>query len=214
MSATVEQISYQGEPAIELRSESLSATFLPHLGLTGVSLRHDDGEYLALPGGLDAMREGRTTGFPLVAPWVNRLSTPRYAADGVEVDVSEAVAAERVRTDGNGLPIHGFVSGRSQWTVTDTSSGDGIALLRAVLDVDDPAFPFPHRLVVAIAARPTGLDVVTDVTPLSNRAVPLVFGWHPYLTIPGTPRERWRLHTPRWRHLTLDALGIPTGASV
>jgi len=44
--------------------------------------------------------------------------------------------------------------------------------------------------------------------------VPLAYGWHPYLTVPGTPRDRWRLVTPAWRHLTLDAAGIPTGDGV
>lgn len=214
MSAAVEETTYQGEPAVRLSAGTLSATFLPHLGLTGVSLQHEGGEHLAVPGGLDALREGRTTGFPLVAPWVNRLSAETYTVDGVRADVTEAVAAARVRTDGNGLPIHGFICGRSEWTVVSTGSDGDVAHLRAELDVDDPAFPFPHRIAVVVVARHDGLDVDTTVTPLGDRAVPLVYGWHPYLTVPGTPRERWRLRTPAWKHLTLDARGIPTGEVV
>jgi galactose mutarotase-like enzyme len=41
----------------------------------------------------------------------------------------------------------------------------------------------------------------------------VAFGWHPYLRLPGTPRSRWRLRLPARTHLTLDALGLPTGAS-
>ena len=133
------------------------------------------------------MREGRTTGFPLVAPWVNRLATPRYVAGGVEVDVSEAVAAERVRTDGNGLPIHGFVSGRVAVDGRRTPRpATGSPSCGRSLEVDDPAFPFPHRLTVAIAVRPTGLDVVTDGHPaVEPRRCRSSFGWHPYLHRPG-----------------------------
>ncbi len=41
--------------------------------------------------------------------------------------------------------------------------------------------------------------------------MPVAFGWHPYLRLPGVPRSRWRLELPARRHLALDALSIPTG---
>ena len=43
--------------------------------------------------------------------------------------------------------------------------------------------------------------------------MPVAFGWHPYLKVPGTPRGRWRLRLPARTHLALDPRGIPTGAS-
>ena len=36
-------------------------------------------------------------------------------------------------------------------------------------------------------------------------AVPLAFGFHPYLSLPGAPRERWLVELPAMRHLALDA---------
>jgi hypothetical protein len=43
--------------------------------------------------------------------------------------------------------------------------------------------------------------------------VPVAFGWHPYLRLPGTPRREWHLRLPSRDHRALDELGIPTGAS-
>jgi galactose mutarotase-like enzyme len=38
-----------------------------------------------------------------------------------------------------------------------------------------------------------------------------VYGFHPYLQLPGVPREEWQLTTPSMRHLPVDDRGIPTG---
>ena len=58
---------------------------------------------------------------------------------------------------------------------------------------------------------------VSPSTPPSprtgRRRVPVAFGWHPYLRVPGTPRARWRLRLPPREHRALDARSIPTGAS-
>ena len=47
--------------------------------------------------------------------------------------------------------------------------------------------------------------------PTGRRAVPVAFGWHPYLRLPGAPRRAWRLRLPARDHLLLDAGGLPTG---
>jgi len=58
MAASAEQTRYQGEPAILLRAGETTVTFLPQLGMTGVSLCIGDHEFLATPGGLRALRGG------------------------------------------------------------------------------------------------------------------------------------------------------------
>ena len=62
---------------VTVSSGTLAATFLPELGLLGVSLRHRSDELLALPGGLDGYRAGKVTGLPLLAPWARRRRPPR-----------------------------------------------------------------------------------------------------------------------------------------
>src|SRR5262249_23101387 len=99
VTATVAERRFQGADALELRSGSLASTFVPSVGMTGVSLRRGRREYLALPGGVDALRDGHTGGLPLLAPWANRLGARRYRAAGVDVDLRR----RRLHTDDNGL---------------------------------------------------------------------------------------------------------------
>ena len=42
---------------------------------------------------------------------------------------------------------------------------------------------------------------------------PLSFGFHPYLALPGAPRERWHVTLPARDELALDELKLPTGES-
>ncbi len=211
MTAAVVERPFRGEPALELRAGELRATFVPGIGMTGVSLLRRGREYLALPGGLDALRAGHTAGLPLLAPWANRLGSRRYRAAGVTVDLRGL----ELRTDVAGLPMHGLLVGSPGWTVTRCAATGAVARVAASVDVDvdAPAFPFPHRLDVAIAAHDDRLVVDTTVVPTGRRRVPVAFGWHPYLRLPGVPRSQWRLRLPARRHLALDGRGIPTGAS-
>jgi galactose mutarotase-like enzyme len=206
---SVEEGRFRGSPSVVVRAGELSATFLPGLGLTGVSLLHQGHEYLALPGGLRALRAGGTLGLPLLAPWANRLGSRRYRASGVTVDLT----GMPLRTDDNGLPIHGLLVGRPGWRVGRCSARRGRAVFDASIDVDAPAFPFPHRIEVSVTAHGGGLVIGTSIVPTGRRRVPVAFGWHPYLRLPGTPRSRWRVRLPTRRHLALDRLGLPTGAS-
>ena len=199
-----------GETAITLEAGELSATFLPDVGMTGVSLRWRGREYLAVPGGVATLRAGATAGLPLLAPWANRLASRRYRAAGVTVDL-EGIP---LGVDGNGLPIHGLLVGAPGWRVDRADTRRGAARLRASIDVDAPAFPFPHRIEVVVTARDGELGVETSVIPTGRRQVPVAFGWHPYLRLPSVPRAQWRLRLPARRHLTLDSFGIPTGAEV
>jgi galactose mutarotase-like enzyme len=206
-STAVEERRFRGQPALSLAVGELSATFLPQLGMTGVSMCWRGREHLALPGGLPALRAGATLGLPLLAPWANRLASRRYRAAGVDVDLTGL----RLHTDDNGLPIHGLLVGRPGWRVEACSGRRDDASVRAAIDVDSPAFPFPHRIDLIVVARERTLTIETTVTPTGERAVPIAFGWHPYLRLPGTPRRRWQLRLPACRHVALDARGIPTG---
>jgi len=206
--AVARERRFRGEPAVELVSGGLSATFAPGIGMTGVSLRSRGGECLALPGGLDALRSGRTGGLPLLAPWANRLARRRYRAAGVAVSL-EGID---LPVDDHGLPIHGFLVGAPGWSVDRLSTRGDAARVQASIAVDAPAFPFPHRIEVTAIVREPVLRVDTTIVPTGRRSVPIAFGWHPYLRLPEGPRRSWRLRLPPRRHLALDHDGIPTGA--
>lgn len=199
--------SFRGAAAVELRSGRLAAVFTPGLGMNGVSLRLDGAEHLALPGGLDAIRGGHTTGLPLLAPWANRLSALRYRVGRHHVDLTR----RGLHADGSGLPIHGFLVGWTGWHVDALTARGDRARLAASTVVDAPAFPFPHRIELGVTATDGALHVDTTIVPTGRRAVPASIGWHPYLRLPGSPRRRWRLVLPARTHLALDDRGIPTG---
>lgn len=208
MSALIDETRFEGEPGLRLEAGELEATFLPHVGMTGVSLRYRDHEFLSVPGGVDGLRAAGTAGLPLLAPWANRLSSWQYRAEGLTVDLAEVP----VPTDYNGLPIHGLVLGTAGWQVTRTGTRSDRAMVSASLPVDTPAFPFPHRIDLDVTAHDGRLEVRTTVEPTGGRRVPVSFGWHPYFRLADTPRDQWVLRLPARGHVALDDLSIPTDA--
>ena len=204
----------EGEPAATLAAGELEAIFLPGLGLLGTSLRHRGDELLALPGGIEGYRDRHVTGLPLLAPWANRLPGWRYRAAGVEVSLEGL----DLPTDPAGLPIHGTLTAHRGWRLERLAAEADRAVLAAGFDYGAwpellAAFPFPHRLTVTATLRGASLAVTTTLAATGQRPVPVAFGWHPYLRLPGAPRAAWRLLLPRRTHLELDDRGLPTGKS-
>ena len=72
-------------------------------------------------------------------------------------------------------------------------------------------FPFVHELRIEVALAGGELTVVTTVAATGDNRVPVSFGFHPYLRLPGGSRTTWQLHLPPAKHLTLDDRMIPTG---
>ena len=74
----------------------------------------------------------------------------------------------------------------------------------------------PSRSRTASRSPPSSGSRRSASTPRSSRpggaAVPMSFGWHPYLRLPGgTAPRRGGSGCPSRQHLTLDDRGIPTG---
>ena len=194
-------------------SSSLTATYVPGAGMIGTSLSDGGVELLGQRRGLDAyLSAAKTMGIPLLYPWANRLSARTYEVDGETVTL--APDAYGVRPDNNGLPIHGLLAAYPGWQAEQPSDQK----LTAELDFgahDEllASFPFPHLVDLTIELSDRTLTVSTTVTPTSDKAVPLVYGYHPYLELPDVPRTEWQIELPTMRHLTLDDTGIPTGAT-
>jgi aldose 1-epimerase len=181
---------------VVLAAGALEAAFVPAAGLVGCSLRHRGEELLGQRDGVDAYREsGATMGIPFLHPWANRVTTPGLPAD--------------VPRDEHDQGIHGVLP--RAWRVLRR----GTTGLHAALDFEGhEAFPFPHRVEQRITLDPRRLAVETLVGAAGDEGVPVAFGFHPYLRLPGVPREEWIVALPRRRRLLADALGIPTGEGV
>ena len=192
-------------------SSSVAAQFVPEAGMIGISLTDAGVELLGQRRGLDAyITAGKTMGIPILYPWANRLSGNSYTAENVTVTLTPG--EHGVRADPNGLPIHGVLAAHPGWRVMTESANE----LVAELDFGaDPAllasFPFPHLLVVRVALVDRTLTVHTTVAATADTAVPLCFGFHPYLRLPAVPRAQWTIETPPMRHLAVDDRGLPTG---
>src|SRR6185295_9343859 len=98
------------------------------------------------------------------------------------------------RVDEHGLPIHGVLVRALDWELI-AAEGDR---LEAVLQwtPDRPpfaAFPFAHRLVLRAALTRDALRIETTVEATGGEAVPVSFGFHPYLAPPGAPRPAWEV---------------------
>ena len=68
-----------------------------------------------------------------------------------------------------------------------------------------------HRLEMAVALHPNNLTVETTLVAGPSGPVPVSFGFHPYLRLPGLPRAEWQIHLPSMRRLLLDTRQLPTG---
>src|SRR5262249_52532762 len=66
---SVRLTTWHGEPAVELRSGALTATFLPNDSMLGVSFTHEGEALLAPIATLAQYRAGHTTGIPLLHAW-------------------------------------------------------------------------------------------------------------------------------------------------
>ncbi|MBS1884490.1 MAG: aldose 1-epimerase, partial [Actinobacteria bacterium] len=74
------------------------------------------------------------------------------------------------------------------------------------------AFPFPHLVEIEATLVEGSLEITTSLTAGGEVAVPVSFGFHPYLCLPGVPRAEWELEAPVRERIVLDERGLPTGA--
>lgn len=198
--------------AVRIQAGELAAEFLPGRGMLGASLTHRGEQLLRRIGDLDAAAaKGSTAGIPLLHPWANRLAGLTYRAAGRAITLDPA--SPMLHFDGSGLPIHGVPWSKLSWSVT-AQRADAVA---AQLSWDRPellaVFPFPHRLTLKAEVGEDALTIGLTLDAGIEGPVPVAFGFHPYLGLPGAPRDAWRLELPEMRRLALDARGIPTGAA-
>ncbi len=201
--------------------DGLRATFVPRAGMVCCSLRDRGAELLAQRNGVRAYAERASTmGIPLLYPWANRLGGLDYA--GPHGTVALRGDDRLLKLDGNGLPIHGALPGALPWELLDAGADGGAEELRARLrwERDDLLAIFPWRHEVRLRASVVGATLSIETTvragedsPAGAAALPISFGFHPYLSLPDHDRASWEVTLPVSRRLELGETMIPTGAS-
>jgi aldose 1-epimerase len=214
----IEQRPVGDYEAIVLCSDAIGgieATFIPGAGMVGRSLTHRGAELLGQRQGLAHYVEARSTmGTPLLHPFANRVSEDRFRVGDREVDLGKA--PDRVDRDPNGLAIHGLLAGISGWEIAASEAGADGARLASRFDFAAheellAAFPFPHVATLDVRLDGAELSIATEVEATGDVAVPISFGFHPYLHLPDAPRDEWEIEAPVTDHLVLDERSIPTG---
>jgi aldose 1-epimerase len=209
-----------GSRTVAISSPTLQATFVPGAGMVCCSLRHEGAELLAQRGGVRAYAErGSTMGIPLLYPWANRLAGFRYGGGAGLAPVELSRTSRLLKLDENRLPIHGAIAGTLPWELLERpgeqpGGGDGLhARLRWQRPDLLAIFPFAHTLTLRARVDGATLKLETSVEAGTDAHVPVSFGYHPYLSIPGGERSAWEVELPVSRRLLLNERMIPTGAS-
>lgn len=152
-------------------------------------------ERLHLPApAAEFLRQDRTGGVPLLFPWANRLRGASLSALGRTI----SLRGPRVHRDAEGRPMHGLLLRWPRWEVEATADRLVATLEWAAHPELMRLFPFPQRLSLDVRLRDQAggarLTVVTRIEA-AETPVPVSFGWHPYLRLPG-PRAACSLRLP------------------
>jgi aldose 1-epimerase len=172
-------------------------------------------ELLAERNGLEGYIERASTmGVPLLHPWANRLGGLRYDAAGTEVVLDGD--SSLFKRDPAGLPMHGAWPTILRWDVVESGSEGETASLLARLKWDRghaafELFPFPHRLEYRARAAAGSIELALAIEPTADVPVPVSFGFHPYLRIPGGARHSAEMTLPVRRALLGNDEMLPTG---
>jgi aldose 1-epimerase len=188
----------------------LVAVFRPEQGMLCTSLKHRGEEILRRLDEMDeALATGMSIGIPLNYPWANRLRGTRYDFDGKEVELDRA--SPWLMKDWNDIVIHGVPWTKLEWQVLESSD----RRLRSRLQWNRPellkVFPFEHEVEMTATVDGLGLSIETAVLATSGIRVPVSFGFHPYIGIPGLRRTQWELTLPAMEGIVLDERLLPVG---
>ena len=170
------------------------------------SLRHRGEELLTAVRGPGVPDFPWTSGIPLLHPWANRLGGFGYAFDGDTV--AFAPDSQELYIEEHGLPLHGLRAAAQGWEIREQDA-QRLAAGREFAGIE--AFPFDHRLEVVAELSERTLTLTTTLTATGTRPVPIAFGYHPYLQLPGVPRAEWEITLPVGDRLLLDERLVPTG---
>jgi len=153
-------------------------------------------------------------GIPFLAPWANRLDGEAYWANGKHYQLNSRL--NNIRRDAHQQPIHGLLNFSPFWEPAESGADEVSAWSTSRLDFTRhpdlmAQFPFAHSIAMTHRLSAAGLEVETAIENRSAEPLPVAVGFHPYLRLPGVPRDEWRAHLAARDHLVLSEMVIPTG---
>jgi aldose 1-epimerase len=142
-------------------------------------------------------------GIPLLAPFANRLDETAFYANGRKYNFDLELGNVR-----GPIPIHGYLSGASDWQVVEVKSDARGAWITSKLDFyRNPQymaqFPFAHTLTMTYRLADGELEVRTRIDNLSREPMPVAIGFHPYFQLTDSVRDDWTLDVGARTHWLL-----------
>jgi aldose 1-epimerase len=153
-------------------------------------------------------------GNPFLWPWANRIDGTAYWVNGKKYLLNAELG--NVRPGPNNTPIHGLLIFSDLWKPAgrgaDPRGAWAVSRLEFWRRPELMAqFPFAHVVEMTYRLADGALTVETVVENLSDEAMPVSLGFHPYFRITDAPRDEWMVTLPARRRHVLDARLIPTG---
>ena len=150
-------------------------------------------------------------GIPYLAPFANRLDQQAFYANGRKYNFDMELGNVR-----GAIPIHGFLSAATDWTLLEAKADDTSAWVTSRLDFyRNPQymqqFPFAHVVTMTYRLADGMLEVHTRLENLSTEPMPVAIGFHPYFQLTDSVREEWTLSFGAKTHWILAPNLVPTG---
>ena len=217
-SYSVCQTSIDGVEVVQLADAArrISVAVAVSMGNTAYELRVNGKNAFWFPFGSlgEWAKKPVLCGNPFLAPWANRLSQDGYYANGRKHALNPDLG--NVRRDGGNLPIHGLLLFSPLWKTVSAEADGNSAVCVARLEFWKlpelmAQFPFAHTLTMTHRLSNGALEVEILIDNHASEPMPVSIGYHPYLRLPGSPRDQWKVRLAARRRLLLDGRLIPTG---
>jgi aldose 1-epimerase len=151
------------------------------------------------------------SGIPFVGPWANRLDEQAFYANGKRYPFDMELGNVR-----GAIPIHGFLTTTDQWKAVEVKADGTAAWVTSRLEFfRQPAWmkqwPFAHTIELTYRLENGELEVRTTITNMSDEAMPVAIGFHPYFQLTDSQRDNWTLSLTARTHWLLAPSKVPTG---
>lgn len=140
-----------------------------------------------------------------MSPFACRIKNARYSFDGAEYTIQKFLL--------NGCAIHGLLY-NEPFTVSNTWANQTSAGVSLFFDYNatDSGYPFFFRCEVTYELKAGNLlSLTTSISNKSEKAIPLMDGWHPYFTF-GSSINNIALQFNSSNIIEFDETLVPTGA--
>ncbi|MCC7175963.1 MAG: aldose 1-epimerase [Bryobacterales bacterium] len=148
---------------------------------------------------------------PFMGPWANRLDEQAFYANGKKYNFDMELGNVRGK-----IPIHGFLTGTSEWRVVEARADNQSAWVTSRLEFyRQPAWmkqwPFAHTIDITYRLQGGVLEVQTRIENLSAEPMPVVIGYHPYFQLSDSKRDEWTVSLGARTEWLLAPEKVPTG---